>query len=112
MADKEYIEREARLKEIDSAFKKYEQSGNILRLFSDCRKSIIFAPAADVVEVRHERWVDNHCTGCGMMPLGEEIWTNLDLTPPKFEWFMDFCPCCGADMRGKRDGLYRHKIYW
>jgi hypothetical protein len=51
MAENEYIERGARLEEIDSAFKEYEQNGNILRLFSECRASIIYAPAADVVEV-------------------------------------------------------------
>ena len=45
-------------------------------------------------------WKDNHCTNCGMMPLGEEMWTRLDLTPPKFEGFMDWCPNCGARMKG------------
>lgn len=59
------------------------------------------APAEDVVEVRHGEWEDNHCTACGMMPMGEEMWAKLDLTPPRFEYFMDFCPCCGAKMDGK-----------
>ena len=26
-------------------------------------------PTADVVPLRHARWVDNHCTECGMMPM-------------------------------------------
>jgi hypothetical protein len=44
------------------------------------------------------RWIDNHCSICGMTPLGEEIWTHLDLDPPKFEDYMNYCPECGAKM--------------
>jgi hypothetical protein len=50
--------------------------------------------------VRHGRWVDNHCTECGEMPMGTEEWERLDVEPPRFERFMDYCPCCGAKMRG------------
>ena len=45
-------------------------------------------------------WKDNHCTICGMTPIGEETWTKHNITPPRFEWFMDFCPNCGAHMKG------------
>ena len=45
-------------------------------------------------------WVDNHCTVCGMTPIGEETWTRHGDTPPKFEYFMSYCPCCGAKMKG------------
>ena len=47
------------------------------------------------------KWVNNHCTNCGMTPIGEEIWEMLDMTPPKYELFMDFCPNCGAKMKGE-----------
>ena len=47
----EYIEREARLREIDKAFEKYGQNGDVLKLFSECRASILFAPTPDVVAV-------------------------------------------------------------
>ena len=57
-------------------------------------------PAADVAPVRHAKWVDNHCTACGMMPMGDEMWKNLDLEPPLFERFMDYCPICGCRMDG------------
>ena len=56
-------------------------------------------PGADVAPVWHGRWVDNHCTACGMMPMGDEMWKRLDLEPPLFERFMDYCPICGAYMR-------------
>ena len=57
-------------------------------------------PAADVAPVRHGRWMDNHCTACGMMPMGDEMWKHLDLEPPLFERFMDYCPSCGCRMDG------------
>lgn len=58
---------------------------------------------ANNVTIRERgEWKDNHCTVCGMTPIGEETWTNHDITPPKFEWFMDFCPHCGADLRGEK----------
>ena len=58
--------------------------------------------AADVAPVRHAKWVDNHCTACGMMPIGDEMWKNHDCEPPLFERFMDYCPICGAKMYGDR----------
>ena len=59
-------------------------------------------PAADVAPVRHARWVDNHCTACGMMPMGDEMWKHCDFEPPRFERFMDYCPSCGCRMDGER----------
>ena len=60
-------------------------------------------PAVDVAPVRHAKWVDNHCTACGMMPMGDEMWKNYDCEPPLFERFMDYCPNCGAKMDGGAD---------
>ena len=57
--------------------------------------------AADVAPVRHAKWVDNHCTACGMMPIGDEMWKNHDCEPPLFERFMDYCPICGAKMESE-----------
>ena len=57
-------------------------------------------PAADVAPVRHARWVDNHCTACGMMPMGDEMWKHCDFEAPRFERFMDYCPSCGCSMDG------------
>ena len=60
-------------------------------------------PVADVAPVRHGRWVDNHCTACGMMPMGDEMWKKYDCDPPLFDRFMDYCPSCGAKMDGGVD---------
>ncbi len=95
----EYIERE----EIRRAYEKLTRSyvnGN--PYIADWRfdEMIEKLPAADVAPVRHARWVDNHCTACGMMPMGDEMWKHLDLEPPLFERFMDYCPSCGCRMDG------------
>ena len=58
-------------------------------------------PSEDVAPVRHAKWVDNHCTACGMMPMGDEMWKNHDCEPPLFERFMDYCPICGAKMESE-----------
>lgn len=104
MAEKEYIERDAVIEQIRLIYcgECNSYNGVLCRAceFDDAMSLFEDAPAADVVEVRHARWKDNHCTACGMMPMGEEIWDSCEFAPPKFEFFMDFCPHCGAKMDG------------
>ena len=91
----EYIERENAI----AWFMPYAHAGESIDadvVISDIKGM----KAADVAPVRHARWVDNHCTACGMMPMGNEIWKHLDLEPPLFERFMDYCPSCGCRMDG------------
>ena len=99
----EYIEMKALREAFDNAdadvVEEYEDGGsdwgfgrqNILEVINS-------VPTADVAPVRHGRWVDNHCTECGMMPMGDEMWKHCDFDPPSFEKFMDYCPSCGAKM--------------
>ena len=86
---KEYIEMEAVIE---------KNHGGVV--YIDDIKNI---PAADVAPVRHAKWVDNHCTACGMMPMGDEMWKKYDCDPPLFDRFMDYCPSCGAKMDGGAD---------
>lgn len=57
------------------------------------RELIATAPAADVREVQHERWLKRgnkwQCTGC-------KVLINLDGTPQ--ENLIYYCPNCGAKM--------------
>ena len=91
----EYIKREDA---IDAVLDVYCDTPNIDLSCEKFEAAILKIPAADVVPVRHAKWVDNHCTACGMMPIGDEMWKNRDFEPPLFERFMDYCPSCGALM--------------
>ena len=100
----EYIEREAISEEIRKYYYKnppnFSYGEGFDRGLNRAQRAILDAPAADVAPVRHAKWVDNHCTACGMMPMGDEMWKNYDCEPPLFERFMDYCPSCGAKMDG------------
>lgn len=64
----------------------------------DMLDSVEDYPAADVAPVVHGKWKNNHCSVCGMIPMGEEIWDACEFCPPRFEFFMNYCPNCGALM--------------
>ena len=55
-------------------------------------------PAANVIEVRHERWEKHgskwQCTGC-------KVLMNIDGTPQ--ENVLYYCPNCGAYMMGENN---------
>ena len=93
----EYIRRDYA---IDAALDVYYDTPDIDLSGEKFEAAILKIPAADVAPVRHGRWVDNHCTACGMMPMGDEMWKLCDFEPPRFEKFMDYCPNCGAKMDG------------
>ena len=50
--------------------------------------AIVNGKMVEVQEVRHGRWEDLHCTVCGKIG-----WSDED----------DYCPNCGASMRGEDD---------
>lgn len=100
----EYIEREAVVMELNKTYDNMNALGaHFYCGFMNAVHRIKDFPAADVAPVRHAKWVDNHCTACGIMPMGDEMWKNLDFDPPLFERFMDYCPSCGAKMDGGND---------
>ena len=97
----EYIDREAVVMELNKTYDNMNAMGaQFYGGFMNAVYRIKNFHAADVAPVRHARWVDNHCTACGMMPMGDEMWKHLDLEPPLFERFMDYCPSCGCRMDG------------
>ena len=96
---KEYIEREATIELLRSiGSRDYRREKGTIQEAIKLVSFSEYTPAADVAPVRHAKWVDNHCTACGMMPMGDEMWKNRDFEPPLFERFMDYCPSCGALM--------------
>lgn len=93
----EYIEREVALKKIDTAIGEYAQHGEIVRFIGDCRASVIYAPAADVVEVVHGYWKTKSNIGghivmmrCSVCAFQFDNWRHI----------FDYCPVCGAKMDG------------
>ena len=93
----EYIKREYA---VDAVLDVYYDTPDIDLSGEKFEAAILKIPAADVTPVRHGRWVDNHCTACGMIPMGDEMWKLCDFEPPRFEKFMNYCPNCGAKMDG------------
>lgn len=83
-------------KQIARAYRLNMVTADIIKVFLDA------APTVDVREVVHGKWISQECNDyhdyytcsiCG------EPWTTLAGTPQDNE--MNFCPVCGADMRGE-----------
>lgn len=99
MAEKEYIEREAAIDEIESlsvAVTGLRAGKNLLTRYAKHYKDSVVkvlsdVPAADVVEVVHAQWIDRDektwCSNCDA--------SNKQYKPP-------YCPHCGARMDGER----------
>lgn len=95
----EFIEREATLKKIDTAIGEYAQHGEIVRFIGDCRASVIYAPAADVVEVVHGEWVkDTTFDLCGI------DYYKCSVCGKEQQIEYPYCPNCGAKMDGEKNG--------
>ena len=94
MADKEYIEREALERYIRKEFSHLAGLLNYIR---------IYCPTADVVEVRHGKWVPSlHHYGLYMC---SECRCSDEKCQPVFDRKNSWksCPNCGATMDGKGD---------
>ena len=94
---KEYIERGALLKDIEESvvFSARNAPSAEMRGANKIMERIKCAPAADVVEVKHGRWIVEYPTGSefGRCPTCKTL-GNLD-------WH--YCPNCGAKMDGGKD---------
>ena len=102
--DKEYIERGALLQDIEESVRftvRPDRPSAEIRGANKITDRIKSAPTADVVEVRHGEWkiesdpindpkgyfIRIVCSECGLKT-GQKS---------------NYCPNCGADMRGKKD---------
>lgn len=63
-------------------------------------------PAADVQPVKRGRWIDiyEYCKMNGYLPSGVAVYYWCSECMKEQEKTSDFCPCCGADMRGDENG--------
>ena len=104
----EYIEREA----IMQAFADYVWNSNHSDLvpapqWNHAVDIVRDYPTADVKPVARGEWIKNegrvgwHCSCCGVDNNYAYSW-NSDTGKDEFQ--DNFCPSCGADMRGENDG--------
>ena len=103
----EYIEREAFLKDAETRYcmpcrragKDYNGLNCRACWVDDMMGDVDDAPAADVAPVRHGRWIEQEKYNFGIMYdcslCGDRILDN------GHSW--NYCPNCGADMRGIND---------
>ena len=95
----EYIEREAAIKRIEEVYCADCNSYNGVRCRAcgtgDAIDMIEDAPAADVAQVVHGRWVTHYRSGTpvaeGYVSTCYDMWNNRK---------SDYCPNCGAKMDG------------
>ena len=107
---KEYIERALAVQELEVLRQAYEMHDDCDELVARrCRDAISALPAAEVVEVRHGRWIEdertypgpglknNLCSACG-----EVAGAWKEGLEPGRKWA--YCPNCGALMREVGNG--------
>lgn len=91
MAKKVYIDREAA--ENHMTIKAAQDRDSARRTWARAIASLADLPAADVVEVRHGRWVDlsncEQCSVCGIY--------KAKMPSHLYDRF-NYCPACGARM--------------
>lgn len=73
---------------------------------AECRKRLERLPTADVVEVRHGRWIDMgdfiSCSLCNATRM-KEFLCDYDVAR-RLDVHTNYCPNCGAKMDGGQDG--------
>ena len=88
MTEKEYIERKALLNKL-SEIPVLKDNSHLMAL---CKKWANAVPAADVRENIKTEWGPDHATA---------LCRNCGTLFPAFLRMKNFCPNCGADMRGE-----------
>lgn len=98
---KEYIERDWLVKEAEAVLVFREQHYTDKNRIADAASTVewlkYYAPAADVVEVRHGRWENGECSNC-KFDLRELTDSENDLEQWVWDEGFDYCPHCGCKM--------------
>ena len=103
----EYIKKEAVIKFIENGLNNPDKTKSFGHDAIEIMAEVQYMPAADVVEVRHGKWIktypDNRLDGdyyCSNCYAGVDIATGEE-TPIDRELY--YCPNCGAKMDGATD---------
>ena len=90
----EYIERETLLKHAIALNNPHELGENVVPV-----SDIEAAPAADVAEVVHGRWVEAKLNGMSLYPVGQKMCSVCgQIMPSRWETMPPFCYGCGCKM--------------
>lgn len=91
----EYIEKQKLIEELDDKY----SLGDIGRMEHDIIvNALLYAKPADVRPVVRGRWEED-CAGAAVCPVCGEYAFETS-THHLCGWFPNYCPNCGADMRG------------
>ena len=71
--------------------------------YDSCIKFCQSLPTADVVEVRHGRWVKELWSSKGGAYYNAYRCSECNAAYMEIEYGYNYCPNCGADMRGDED---------
>ena len=98
----EYIEREAVLEAMCKYCCEYDSENT--ECICNERLGVLKIPVADVVEVKHGRWINERMLIGGF---AEKWGCDCSICGETFEeplWKPNYCPNCGARMDGDTDG--------
>lgn len=94
----EYIKRESAIKYLLN-----DSPGQVSYSREDAADCIRYMDAADVSPVRHGRWVDHCVRDWRCSECGDKIIKFRSVDGYCYDDKPNFCPNCGADMRGSND---------
>ena len=96
MPEKEYIEKDKALNAIECI--DISNCTDIDDVITEAERAVDDLPTADVSEVKHGEWIKlQNSWECRCSLCGAPAMYHIDSTPS------NYCPSCGADMRGKND---------
>ena len=96
-----YIDADELISALNETIEKHQNSDMFTRTVRAAKNMITIIkqmPSADVVEVKHGEWIDEEidCNGIFVITYCSECKEQCD-------YRTDFCPNCGADMRGETE---------
>lgn len=104
----EYIKKEAVIKFIENGLNNPDKTKSFGHDAIEIMAEVQYIPAADVVEVRHGKWLETQeplgwrdvdCIECSVC---HESWImDEDSSIDDYECMWHYCPNCGAKMDGK-----------
>lgn len=103
----EYIKKEAVIKFIENGLNNPDKTKSFGHDAIEIMAEVQYIPAADVVEVRHGKWLETQeplgwCdVDCAECSVCHESWIiDEDLSIDDYECMWHYCPHCGAKMDG------------